>query len=346
MKVAIVGASGVVGQTFLQLMQERNFPLSSLKLFASSSSRDKSLAFRGENLALEPVNKNSFKGLDLVFFSAGGMVSRQWAGVAQSAGALVIDNSSAFRMEEEVPLVVPEINISSVKQKSATIVANPNCSTIQLALTLYPLHRHFGIESVVVSSYQSISGAGKKAIEQLKADSLRILTENQENNTEDDDVEERVNGYAFNCIPQIGELEDNGFCVEENKMMNETKKILSLPDLKISATSVRVPTFNGHCEALWVDLKKPIAKKDIIQALARQKGLQVVKKQALPQTRFVDGWDDVYVGRIRSLNPIKDTGWNMWIAADNLRKGAALNAIQIAEQVLLTDSPIKGTNKR
>lgn len=325
MKVGIVGASGVVGRTFLQLIQERNFPVSHLKLFASSRNVGKSLSFRSEQLLLEPLSESGFHGMDLVFFSAGESISYEWALKAVEAGAVVIDNSAAFRMQAEVPLVVPEINASLLPKNQAGIIANPNCSTIQLALALHPLQQAFGLESVCVASYQSISGAGYHALEQFKEDSIQLLKE--------EPVSESIskNSSAFNCIPQIGFLNDSGFSTEELKIMQETRKILNLPDLDISATAVRTPTFNGHCEAVWVVLKKSPEIQEVLTVLVKQKGLQVVRENTLPSQRFVDGWDDVYIGRLRRINNSRT--WMMWIAADNLRKGAALNGLQIAEYI-------------
>ena len=325
MKVGIVGASGVVGRAFLQLIQERNFPISHLKLFAGSRNVGKQLSFRAKQLPLDPLSESSFHGMDLVFFSAGEDISSEWAPKAVEAGAVVIDNSATFRMQADIPLVVPEINISSISKNKAGIIANPNCSTIQLVLALHPLQQAFGLESVYVSSYQSISGAGYHALEQFKEDSIQLLKGKP--------LSESVskNSPAFNCIPQIGSLDDSGFSTEELKIMQETKKILNLPDLNISATAVRTPTFNGHCEAVWMMLKKSPEMQEVLTVLVKQKGLQVVRENTLPSQRFVDGWDDVYVGRLRRMD--HPQGWMMWVAADNLRKGAALNGLQIAEHI-------------
>ncbi len=331
MKLAIVGATGCVGRTFLQLIQERNFPVTSLKLFASEKNLGKSVRFRNRNLELELLKELSFQGLDLVFFSAGEEISRIWVPQVVRQGALVIDNSSAFRMNEDIPLIVPEINGLSLKKTykdKGAIIANPNCSTIQLVCVLYPLQKKFGLESVSVASYQSISGKGGQAIDQFKEDSLSFLQGNLQ------DRSLLQSSHVFNCIPQIGSLNDQGFSTEEVKMMEETKKILSLPNLKITATAVRTPTLNGHCEAVWVSLKKFAHRQDVQMALKEQKGVQVIEEEGVPNQHFVNGWDDVYVGRIRSL-PNEKT-WMMWVAADNLRKGAALNALQIAEQFLIT----------
>ena len=300
--------------------------MNQLKLFSRAENPGQNLSFRKKEVPLEPLIKGCFKGLDLVFFSAGEEISREWAEKAVSAGSVVIDNSAAFRMEEDIPLVVPEINIASIHdmesvRKKGGIIANPNCSTIQLVLALWPLEQTFGLESVCVASYQSMSGAGRGAVEQFKEDSLRLLQ-----------GEEEIpkNSPAFNCLPQIGTLDEEGFSTEEQKLMQESKKILNLQSLEISATAVRTPTFNGHAEAVWLRLKKPAEKQALLTALVKQKGLQVVHEETLAGQRFVDGWDDVYVGRIRSIN---DKSWLMWIAADNLRKGAALNGLQIAEHI-------------
>ena len=319
-----------MGRTFLQLIQERNFPISTLKLFGRSGSLGRHVTFQGRDIPIEPITKSSFQGLDLVFFSAGEEASLQWARTAADSGALVVDNSSAFRMQNDTPLVVPEINLSSVQTRKKTIIANPNCSTIQLVLALHPLNQAFGLKSVYVASYQAASGAGKQVLEQLKSDSLNILQEQPESEEPNDPF-----SLAFNCLPQIGALGEHGFSEEENKIMNETKKILSLPDLNITATAVRVPVFNAHSEAVWAGLQNPASQKEVYQALKKQKGLTLVRrKEPLPNPRFVDGWDDVYVGRVRPI--LGETGYMMWISADNLRKGAALNGLQIAEQLLLT----------
>ena len=337
MKIAVVGATGKVGQVFLQLLEERKFPVDKIKLFASAKSAGRKLNFRGREIPVQALGEDNFNNLNIVFFSAGGEISRQWAQEAVRAGATVIDNSSAFRMEKDIPLIVPEVNAHCLTT-GAGIIANPNCSTIQLVLALHPLNTRFELQSVDVSTYQSLSGAGQKAIKTLKEESQNIL-----NRKSLLALPAGSKAPAFNCIPQIGAIDKDGFSTEEAKLMRETKKILSLPDLKITATAVRVPTFNGHGEAVTLTLRQPAIKQDLISCMEKQKGLTVLEGDHLPHQRFVDGRDDVYVGRIRSVprastddtgSEEKATSWMMWVAADNLRKGAALNGLQIAETLI------------
>ena len=332
MNIAIVGATGMVGQNFLKLLDDRAFPVNTLKLFASKKSEGKKLLFRSQEWTLTSLREGCFNNLDIVFFSSGEEISQQWAPKAAQAGAMVIDNSSAFRMEKDIPLVVPEVNADQIKKtktRGGGIIANPNCSSVQLVLALKPLHSRFELESVHISSYQSISGAGRTALNLLKKESQAIL--NEQNPLALASYKKSV---AFNCIPQIGTLNEEGFSTEETKLMRETKKILNLPDLKITATAVRVPTFNGHGEAVTAHFKKPSNKKEITATLAAGQGLKILEGEHLPHQRFVDGQDDVYVGRIRAVPGEEGKSWMMWIAADNLRKGAALNGLQIAETLI------------
>ena len=349
MNIAIVGATGMVGQKFLQLLEERAFPVNELRLFASQKSIGKKLFFRSREWIIQTLREDSFDNLDIVFFSSGEEISRQWAPKAAQAGAVVIDNSSAFRMEKDIPLVVPEVNaeqISKLKKEERGIIANPNCSTIQLVLALKPLNSSFELESVHVSSYQSLSGAGQKALTLLKQESQAILnpegftSANSEKATPLQNplsLPSDAKSSAFNCIPQIGTINEEGFSTEEAKLMRETKKILNLPNLKITATAVRVPTFNSHGEAVIVTFKNPASKEEVIAALEKQEGLIVLQGEHLPHQRFVDEKDDVYVGRVRAVPESEGKSWMMWVAADNLRKGAALNGLQIAE--VLTKLP-------
>ena len=328
MKIAIVGATGMVGQNFLKLLNERNFPVTELRLFARKKNEGNQILFRSKEFTIKSLKEDCFQNLDIVFFSSGEEISRQWASKAAQAGAMVIDNSSAFRMEKDIPLVVPEVNANQVKKEKGKggIIANPNCSTIQLVLVLNPLHLNFALESVHVSSYQSLSGAGRTALTLLKKESQKILNEDTSLS-----LPSNEKSSAFNCIPQIGAINEEGFSTEEAKLMRETKKILNLPDLKITATAVRVPTFNGHGEAVITTLKKPASKEEVITTLEKGKGIKILEENHLPHQRFVDGKDDVYVGRIRPMPEEKGKTWMMWVAADNLRKGAALNGLQIAE---------------
>ena len=345
MNIAIVGVTGMVGQNFLKLLKERTFPVTELRLFASKKNEGKKLLFRSQELTVQSLQEDSFNNLDIVFFSSGEEISQQWAPKAAQAGAMVIDNSSAFRMEKDIPLVVPEVNADQIKKskQGGGIIANPNCSTIQLVLALKPLDSHFELDSVHVSSYQSLSGAGRAALNLLKKESQDILSEQYKWEAIGREETSNINtqnplalpshekSVAFNCIPQIGTINKEGVSTEEEKLMKETKKILNLPNLKITATAVRVPTFNGHGEAVVATFKKPANKKEIMAALQEVEGLKTLEDNHLPHQRFVDGRDDVYVGRIRAVPGEKGKSWMMWIAADNLRKGAALNGLQIAE---------------
>ena len=330
MKVAVVGATGLVGRSFLKLIKERNFPFTELKLFASQKNKGQTILFDSYNLTVQSLQKNSFKDMNIVFFSAGEHISWQWAKEAVHSGALVIDNSSAFRMQKDIPLVVPEINSQFIHQHKTQgrIIANPNCSTIQLVMALHPLHSAFTLDSVYVSSYQSLSGAGQQALTQLKEDSLSFLS-NQISPLPE-------NSFAFNCIPSIGTVDEkDGFCTEEIKIMQETKKILDLPDLSIVAHTVRVPTFNGHGETVMFYLKQAVTKAEILHIFQQQKGIKVIStNEPLLHQNFVNGKDDVYIGRIRAIPGTKGRGWIIWIIADNLRKGAALNGLQIAETAI------------
>lgn len=329
MNIAIVGATGMVGQSFLKLLDERNFPVKQVKLFASKKNEGKKVLFRGQELRIQSLSKENLEDLDIVFFSAGEEISREWAPQAVQAGAVVIDNSAAFRMDKDTALVVPEVNGSLIKNYKKGIIANPNCSTIQLVLALNPLHSHFDLESAHISSYQSLSGAGQSALNQLREESQSLL-----NNTKSFSLNSDEHSSAFNCIPKIGGINEEGFSTEEAKLMQETKKILNLPGLKITATAVRVPTFNGHGEAVLLTFKKPCNKESLISALKEAKGVEVLTGEHLPHQRFVDGRDSAYVGRIRAVPGEKGKSWMMWIAADNLRKGAALNGLQIAETLI------------
>ena len=332
MNIAIVGATGMVGQNFLKLLNERNFPVTELRLFTSKKNEGKKISFRSQEFIVQSLQENCFSKLDIAFFSAGEEISRQWAPKAAQAGATVIDNSSAFRMEKDTPLIVPEVNADQIKQvngKKGGIIASPNCSTIQLVLALKPLHLSFELDSVHVSSYQSLSGAGRTALELLKKESQDILNEQSPIS-----LPSNEKSTAFNCIPQIGAINEDGFSSEEAKLMSETKKILNLPNLKITATAVRVPTFNGHGEAVITTFKKAASKEEVITALEEGKGVKILKDNHLPHQRFVDGQDDVYVGRIRAVPEERGKIWMMWVAADNLRKGAALNGLQIAETLV------------
>lgn len=322
-KIGILGATGLVGTTFLNLLEKSPLNIQSLTPFASERSAGQKLSFRGQEYTIEVPNKESLKDLDLVFVSSEADISEKWAPVAMEQGAYVIDNSSAFRMDDRFALVVPEVNAHLLQKGKPTIIANPNCSTIQLMLPLYGLAQEFTIESVRVASYQSVSGAGKEAQEELLAQSMKPHEEHA--------PKAFTHPIAFNTIPQIGSFLEDGFCSEEDKIMRESRKILNLPELNISAFTVRVPSLNGHAEAVWVRLTEDITKEQFIEALKKVKNL-VVMEDGYPVVRQVSGKTDTYVGRIHQDRYDSKT-WLFWVVADNLLKGAAWNALQIAESL-------------
>lgn len=328
-KIGVVGATGVVGETFLSLIDERKFPVNEVRLFASEASIGLTRKCAGQEWSVTTLKDGCFEGLDMVFFSSGEDISEVWAPKAVAAGAYAVDNSSAFRMNDKFPLVVPEVN-GDLIPSSPTIIANPNCSTIQLVVALNPLQKKFGLKHVRVSSYQSVSGAGRNGIEELFSATREALEGNEMTPVT------FVAPIAFNCIPQIGSIGADGFTTEETKIMNETQKILRAPGLPVSAFTVRVPTMNSHAETVWVTLEKdPTNEAEIVEALRSQDGLVVgspVEKPAYPLQTNVSGRDPVYVGRLHRDRSESKT-WMMWIVSDNLRKGAALNGIQIAERI-------------
>ena len=317
---AIVGSTGLVGLSFLELMQEKQIIPQKLSLFASEKNKGRSLEFAGQKRPVQTLKKGCFEGVSIAFFSAGGAVSKAWAYQAVQERAKVIDNSSAFRMHKEVPLVVPEVNAHHLKDQPLT--ANPNCSTIQMCLVLHPLHQAFELESVQVATYQSMSGAGASSLEKLKSESLSYLQGGS-------------SSFAFNCTPQIGDVQENGFSEEDTKMCEETRKILDHPQLDITAFTVRVPTLFSHGEALWVQLKKaPTNRQHLLEVLGKQKGLKVMAGMGqYPDNSCTTGQDDVFVGRIHP-SPNNPRQWLMWVSADNVRKGAALNGLQIAQLLM------------
>lgn len=329
LKVGVVGATGMVGQAFMTLLEERNFPLQELRPFASENSVGKEIVAQKKKWLCQSLKKGAFDGLDLVFFSSGDSISEEWAPEAVRAGAFAIDNSAAFRMEKNIELIVPEVNGDRVERaEKPQIIANPNCSTIQLAMTLKPLVDHFGVEDVKVSTYQAVSGAGQAGHDEL-------LLQMDTYKDEDPRAQTFPHPILFNVIPQVGSFNEQGFCSEEMKIMNETRKILQLPKLKISAFTVRVPALNSHSETVWVKLKKQVERKDILECLAQFPGI-VVKddpsQSIYPTPRDVSGEDPVYVGRIHR-DPEDPYLWLMWVVSDNLKKGAALNGLQIAERI-------------
>lgn len=325
-KVGLVGATGMVGKVFVQLLKERNFPLAELRAFASDNSQGKKIELQGQQWEIQTLKPNCFDGLDMVFFSSGDDISKDWAPQAVRAGAYVIDNSAAFRMDKEVPLVVPEVNWEPELLKKSCIIANPNCTTIQLVVALKPLRDAFGLEDVKVSSYQAVSGAG-----QAGYDELMYQTQNYQSVQKPQTFSRQI---LFNCVPQIGSFNEQGYTSEEMKVVNETKKILGEAQLKVSAFTVRVPVLNAHSESVWVTFKKQTSHKEVIEALRQGEGLVVCDKhEAFPTAFEVSGQDPVYVGRVhQDLNDSRV--WLLWVVADNLKKGAALNGIQIAEKLI------------
>lgn len=326
-KVAVLGATGLVGREMLKTLEQRDFPVSQLVPLASPRSAGTKIVFRGEEIIVHAVNEDSFKGVDIALFSAGGKTSKVWAPVAAKSGAVVIDNSSAWRMEPDVPLVVPEINPEDAL-KNKGIIANPNCSTIQAVTAIYPLHKEAGLVYMNISTYQSVAGAGIKAVNSLMNGAKSAL-EGKE--FENDGVFPRQ--IAFNLLPQIGSFDEGGISEEEWKMVNESRKIMHLPNLRVSGITVRVPVFRGHGESVTAQFERGLTPQRAREILAKAPGVIVSddpQNSVYPTPVESAGKDAVYVGRIR-----KDTGLDnalaMWVVSDNLRKGAALNAVQIAE---------------
>ena len=324
--VAIAGATGAVGTEFLKLLEARDFPMKSLRLLASSRSAGSKLKFRGENLEVEELTPKSFKGIDIAFFSAGGLRSKEFAPHAVDSGAVVIDNSSAFRMDEKVPLVVPEINPKQAFEHQG-LIANPNCSTIQMVVALNPIHRAANIQRVVVSTYQAVSGAGASAMEELKQQ-LRAWAN-------DEPMKQEVfpTQIAFNLFPHIDVFQDNGYTKEEMKMVHETRKIMNAPNMQISATCVRVPVLRAHSEAVWVETEKPLSESEARELFEKEPGIVVQDEResgGYPTPWHITETQETYVGRIRK-DISHPNGLTFWVVADQLYKGAALNAIQIAE---------------
>jgi aspartate-semialdehyde dehydrogenase len=328
--VAVVGATGLVGETMITVLEERNFPVSQLHPLASSRSVGKSVQFKGRSVAVQELEGFDFSKVDIGLFSPGAEVSRVYAPKAAAAGCIVIDNTSEFRYEDDIPLVVPEVNPHAVAQyKNRGIIANPNCSTIQLVVALKPIHDAVGIERINVATYQSVSGAGREAVEELAQQSIQLLSGQGP-------VEARViaKQIAFNCVPQIDQFQDNGYTKEEMKILWETRKILEDDTLKVSATAVRVPVFYGHSEAVQIETRKKITAEEARALLSKAPGIEVMDERrpgGYPTAATeAANRDTVYVGRIRE-DLSSDRGLNLWVVADNVRKGAATNSVQIAE---------------
>ncbi len=325
-RVAIMGATGAVGTELLELLEKRSFPVKELSLLASQRSAGKELVFRGQSLKVKAISDVDFADIDLVLASAGGSVSKEWAPKAAAAGAVVIDNSSAFRMDSFVPLVVPEVNPDAAL-KHQGIIANPNCTTILMSVALWPLHQHQPIERIVVATYQSASGAGARAMEEVKQQAQAIL-QGQEPPTEAFPYP-----LAFNLFPHNSPLNEQGYCQEEMKMVNETRKIFGVSDLRVSATCVRVPVLRAHSEAINVEFKQPLAVDKALALLQTAPGVKVVENwqtNYFPMPVEASGKDDVLVGRVRR-DLSHENGLELWLSGDQIRKGAALNAVQIAE---------------
>jgi len=326
--VAVVGATGAVGNEMIETLEQRKFPVGNLSLLASERSAGTSLSFKGRDVVVRVLNKDSFKGIDIGLFSAGGSVSLKFAPIAAASGCVVIDNTSAFRMDPDVPLVVPEVNAHAIGgYKKKGIIANPNCSTIQMVVVLKPLHDAAKIKRVVVSTYQAVSGTGKSAINELESQVTAIYSNRE--------VAHSVYPHqiAFNCLPHIDVFLENGYTKEEVKMMNETVKIMEDPSIKVTATTVRVPVFYCHSESVNVEFERELSPNEARKILSKAPGVIVAddpKKNIYPLAIYAAGKDETFAGRIRKDESI-ERGLNMWIVADNIRKGAALNAVQIAE---------------
>jgi len=327
--VAVVGATGAVGNEMILTLEQRDFPVGKLRLFASERSEGKELEYKGKNVTVKSLNPDSFKGIDIALFSAGGSRSAEWAPVAAKSGCVVVDNSSQWRMDPKVPLVVPEVNPHDLKWHKG-IIANPNCSTIQMVVVLKPIHDAAKIKRVVVTTFQSVSGTGKKAMDELMEQTKDILSFK----------EPQVNVYphqiAFNCLPHIDVFLENGYTKEEMKMVNETKKIMGDDSIRLTATTVRVPVFRCHSESLNIETEKHISSDEVRAVLSKAPGIIVFdapEKNIYPLPVDVADKDETYVGRVREDDTVEN-GINMWIVADNLRKGAALNAVQIAEKLV------------
>ncbi len=332
-KVAVVGATGAVGQQMVACLEERRFPVARLVPLASERSLGKKVTYLGKEIPVEVLTKDSFDGVEIALFSAGGSISKEYGPVAAAAGAVVVDNSSAWRMDPEIPLVVPEVNPQDIGLYTQRgIIANPNCSTIQMVVVLKPLHDAARIKRVVVSTYQAVSGTGQKAVDEL-ANQVRALLACQE-------PEKKVYPHriAFNCLPHIDVFQENGYTKEEMKMVNETQKILGDETILVTATTVRVPVFYGHSEAVNIETERKLTVFEARELLAQAPGVKVVDdplKNQYPMPLDAAGQDLTLVGRIREDFSI-DNGLNLWVVADNIRKGAATNAVQIAE-ILIKD---------
>ncbi len=328
-EIAVVGATGAVGRRMLSTLEERDFPVAGLTALASARSAGQTLRYQGRSIEVRELSEDSFRGIDIALFSAGGAVSRQYAPIAVESGCVVIDNSSAWRMEKGVPLIVPEVNPDALGGKPE-IIANPNCSTIQMVVALKPIQDRYRIRRVVVSTYQSVSGSGQKAIKELEQQSRAVL--------DGKPIEKKVYPHqiAFNCLPHIDVFLDNGYSKEEMKMVNETRKILGDESIEVSPTTVRVPVFYSHSEAVYVETEQPMTAEEVKKLLSEFPGVRVVdvpEKNEYPLAVEATGKGEVVVGRIRK-DLTRENAINFWVVSDNLLKGAALNAVQIAELLI------------
>lgn len=336
--VAIVGASGAVGHEFLRVLEEQDFPISTLRLFGSERSAGSSLTFRGREYVIELLSDDSdFSGVDIAFTSAGAGTSKRYADVITRHGTVMIDNSSAFRMDADVPLVVPEVNASDALDRPRGIIGNPNCTTIQMVVALKPIHDLSPIRRVRVATYQAASGAGAAAMAELEKQYVEIAS------GEAPTVEKFAYQLAYNVIPQVDVFVDNDYTKEEMKMYNETRKIMHSDDIRVSATCVRIPVLRAHSEAIWVETERPLPIEEVREAFEKAPGLIVAddpSAQVYPMPLDVTGKDPVYVGRLRR-DISDDCGLSFWIVGDQIKKGAALNAVQIAQWLIANDSRLK-----
>jgi len=327
--VAVVGATGAVGREMVDILTERKFPVSTLRLFASERSAGSTIDYKGDEITVELLTDSVFKGIDIALFSAGGSISKEFAPIAAKVGCVVIDNSSQWRMDPDVPLVVPEVNPHDIA-KHKGIIANPNCSTIQMVVALKPIHDAATITRVIVTTFQAVSGTGNKAIVELLNQTREILS------FQEPTRKVYPHRIAFNCIPHIDVFLENDYTKEEMKMVNETQKIMGDKSIKVTATTVRVPVFRGHSESLNIETKKKLSANETRAILSTAQGVMVFdapKKNVYPMPIDAASKDAVFVGRIREDETIEN-GINMWVVSDNLRKGAALNAVQIAERLI------------
>jgi aspartate-semialdehyde dehydrogenase len=328
-KIAILGATGAVGTELMSLLVERNFPIAQLKLLASPKSLGKTLSFKGQEIEIEPVSPEAFEGIDIVLASAGASVSKEWAAIAVSKGAVIIDNSSAFRQDPNVPLIVPEVNPQAVDLHQG-IIANPNCTTILMNLAVYPLHKVKPVKRIVAATYQSVSGAGARAMDELTEQTQAIL------NNQEPKAEILPYPIGFNLFLHNSPIDDQGYCAEEMKMVNETRKIFDCPEIQITATCVRVPVLRAHSEAINIEFNEPFSVVKAKEVLSTAEGIELIEdwsRNYFPMPIAASGKDEVLVGRIRQ-DISHPNCLELWLCGDQIRKGAALNAIQIAELLI------------